>query len=187
MVAGGCRAAAALRVSALGCHGWLSRRCCAAFLARRRVDPTCSASWQSRRCACRGHWRFRPHGAGRTCGRCALVLAATAVSEAVSPPCMTGCFLPAGGGVLSGQSAAPPCGRCPAAVGHPVAGGGRAGCLPARCTPPRICWCPPALRCIWGLPRGRTAALEQYGSLKGHGPAAAHFPPLGCWGVLAVC
>ena len=39
------------------CHGWLSRQCCAAFFWHGGGwNPTCSASWQSRRCALPRWW-----------------------------------------------------------------------------------------------------------------------------------
>ena len=51
-----------------GCRGWLFLRCCAAFFWRGGGwSPTCSASWQSRRCALpRWCGRFPARRAGRT-------------------------------------------------------------------------------------------------------------------------
>ena len=124
---GDIRAAAALRTSALGLP-WMAVSAVLRgfFLARRRVEPNVLSQLaeQTVRIAA-VVWALSRTQGWPDGSRCALVLAATALSEAISTALMA---------VFYRREAA--------------------GCFPARCTPPRICWCPPALRCIWRLPAG---------------------------------
>ena len=141
---GDVRAAGALRVSAFGMP-WmaLSAVLRGFFIARRRVEPNVLSQLaeQTVRIAA-VVWALSRTQGWPDGSRCALVLAATALSEAVSTALMALFYRRARQG------------RCPGGCGTSCGRWRAAGCFPARCTPPRICWCPPALRCIWGLPAG---------------------------------
>ena len=147
---GDIRAAAALRTSALGLP-WMAVSAVLRgfFLARRRVEPNVLSQLaeQTVRIAA-VVWALTRTQGWPDGSRCALVLAATALSEAVSTVLM-GLFYRREAAQRRARQ-----GRCPGGCGRYYGRWRAAGRFPARCTPPRICWCPPALRCIWRLLAG---------------------------------
>ncbi len=168
------------------CHGWLSRQCCAAFFWRGGGwNPTCSASWQSRQCVLpRWCGRF-PRTQGWPDGsRCALVLAATALSEAVSTALMTLFYRREAARCFGSTAPRPPreASRRLWDILWPVEGG---RVLSSALHTAENMLVPACLAVYLGASGGRTAALEQYGTLKGMALPLLNFP-FGLLGSLAV-
>ena len=167
---GDVRAAAALRTSALGLP-WMAVSAVLRgfFLARRRVEPNVLSQLaeQTVRIAA-VVWALSRTQGWPDGSRCALVLAATALSEAISTALMA---------LFYRREAA----RC-FDILWPVEGG---RVLSSALHTAENMLVPACLAVYLGASGGRTAALEQYGTLKGMALPLLNFP-FGLLGSLAV-
>ena len=168
------------------CHGWLSRQCCAAFfLARRRVEPNVLSQLaeQTVRIAA-VVWALSRTQGWPDGSRCALVLAATALSEAVSTALMTLFYRREAARCFGSTAPRPPreASRRLWDILWPVEGG---RVLSSALHTAENMLVPACLAVYLGASGGRTAALEQYGTLKGMALPLLNFP-FGLLGSLAV-
>ena len=172
---GDVRALGALRVSAFGMP-WmaLSAVLRGFFIARRRVEPNVLSQLVEQSVRIGIIWYALEWGSAQdVSARCTAVLAATAVSEAVSA-CNPAAVLPWGGGACVRRRKGPTaCRPCPAALGDPVAGGGRA----VPCQRPAHGGEHAGARLPDGLPAGCRGPQCRSGPVRqpeGDGPASAH-------------
>ena len=182
---GDVRAAGALRVSAFGMP-WmaLSAVLRGFFIARRRVEPNVLSQLVEQSVRIGIIWYALEWGSAQdVSARCTAVLAATAVSEAVSA-CILLLVYRGERCVRSAQKRPEACGPCPAALGDPVAGeGGR--CLASALHTAENMLVPACLTVCLLDAGGRSAAVAQYGSLKGMALPLLTFP-FGLLGSLSV-
>ncbi len=173
---GDVRAAGALRVSAFGMP-WmaLSAVLRGFFIARRRVEPNVLSQLVEQSVRIGIIWYALEWGnAQDVSARCTAVLAATAVSEAVSTASCC-CFTVGRRCVRSAQKGPTACRPCPAALGDPVAGGGRA----VPCQRPAHGGEHAGARLPDGLPAGCRGPQCRGGPVRqpeGDGPASAYLP-----------
>ena len=183
---GDVRAAAALRTSALGLP-WMAVSAVLRgfFLARRRVEPNVLSQLaeQTVRIAA-VVWALSRTQGWPDGSRCALVLAATALSEAVSTALMTLFYRREAARCFGSTAPRPPRegSRRLWDILWPVEGG-RA--LSSALHTAENMLVPACLAVYLGASGGRTAALEQYGTLKGMALPLLNFP-FGLLGSLAV-
>ena len=183
---GDVRAAAALRTSALGLP-WMAVSAVLRgfFLARRRVEPNVLSQLaeQTVRIAA-VVWALSRTQGWPDGSRCALVLAATALSEAVSTALMTLFYRREAARCFGSTAPRPPreVSRRLWDILWPVEGG-RA--LSSALHTAENMLVPACLAVYLGASGGRTAALEQYGTLKGMALPLLNFP-FGLLGSLAV-
>ena len=137
---GDLRAAAALRAAAFGMPFMaVSAVLRGFFVARQRVGPNVASQLAEQAFRIGVMAAALELTAGRDIGvRCAVVLGATAASEALSA--FANGKPPAPLGTTGPRPRSTPGGVCGRSCGR----WGAAGAWPAPCTPPRICWCPPA-------------------------------------------
>ena len=183
---GDIRAAAALRTSALGLP-WMAVSAVLRgfFLARRRVEPNVLSQLaeQTVRIAA-VIWALSRTQGWPDGSRCALVLAATALSEAVSTALMGLFYRREAAGCFGSTAPRPPreVSRRLWEILWPVEGG-RA--LSSALHTAENMLVPACLAVYLAASGGRTAALEQYGTLKGMALPLLNFP-FGLLGSLAV-
>ena len=183
---GDVRAAGALRVSALGMP-WMAVSAVLRgfFIARRHVAPNVFSQLteQTVRIALVALALTRTEGAAVGV-RCMLVLGATAVSEAVSALCMLAFYRRDARSAFAGQKAVRPAdpARRLWEILWPVEGG---RVLSSALHTAENMLVPACLAVYLGASGGRTAALEQYGTLKGMALPLLNFP-FGLLGSLAV-
>lgn len=142
---GDVRAAGALRVSAFGMP-WmaLSAVLRGFFIARRRVEPNVLSQLVEQSVRIGIIWYALEWGnAPDVSARCTAVLAATAVSEAVSA-CILLLFYRGRRCVRSAQKRPDGLRTLPGGSGRSCGRWRAGGALPAPCTRRRTCWCPPA-------------------------------------------
>ena len=183
---GDVRAAAALRTSALGLP-WMAVSAVLRgfFLARRRVEPNVLSQLaeQTVRIAA-VVWALSRTQGWPDGSRCALVLAATALSEAVSTALMTLFYRREAARCFGSTAPRPPreVSRRLWDILWPVEGG---RVLSSALHTAENMLVPACLAVYLGASGGRTAALEQYGTLKGMALPLLNFP-FGLLGSLAV-
>ena len=183
---GDVRAAGALRVSALGMP-WMAVSAVLRgfFIARRHVAPNVFSQLteQTVRIALVALALTRTEGLAVGV-RCMLVLGATAVSEAVSALCMLAFYRRDARSAFAGQKAVRPAdpARRLWEILWPVEGG---RVLASALHTAENMLVPACLAVYLGASGGRTAALEQYGTLKGMALPLLNFP-FGLLGSLAV-
>ena len=183
---GDVRAAAALRTSALGLP-WMAISAVLRgfFIARRHVAPNVFSQLteQTVRIALVALALTRTEGAAVGV-RCMLVLGATAVSEAVSALCMLAFYRRDARSAFAGQKAVRPAdpARRLWEILWPVEGG---RVLASALHTAENMLVPACLAVYLINAGGRTAALEQYGTLKGMALPLLNFP-FGLLGSLAV-
>ena len=183
---GDVRAAAALRTSALGLP-WMAVSAVLRgfFLARRRVEPNVLSQLaeQTVRIAA-VVWALSRTQGWPDGSRCALVLAATALSEAVSTALMTLFYRREAARCFGSTAPRPPreASRRLWDILWPVEGG---RVLSSALHTAENMLVPACLAVYLGASGGRTAALEQYGTLKGMALPLLNFP-FGLLGSLAV-
>ena len=183
---GDVRAAGALRVSALGMP-WMAVSAVLRgfFIARRHVAPNVFSQLteQTVRIALVALALTRTEGAAVGV-RCMLVLGATAVSEAVSALCMLTFYRRDARSAFAGQRAVRPAdpARRLWEILWPVEGG---RVLASALHTAENMLVPACLAVYLAASGGRTAALEQYGTLKGMALPLLNFP-FGLLGSLAV-
>ena len=183
---GDVRAAAALRTSALGLP-WMAISAVLRgfFLARRRVEPNVLSQLaeQTVRIAA-VVWALSRTQGWPDGSRCALVLAATALSEAVSTALMALFYRREAARCFGSTAPRPPreASRRLWDILWPVEGG-RA--LSSALHTAENMLVPACLAVYLAASGGRTAALEQYGTLKGMALPLLNFP-FGLLGSLAV-
>ena len=142
---GDVRAVGALRVSAFGMP-WmaLSAVLRGFFIARRRVEPNVLSQLVEQSVRIGIIWYALEWGnAPDVSTRCTAVLAATAVSEAVSA-CILLLFTVGRRCVRSAQKRPDGLQTLPGGSGRSCGRWRAGGALPAPCTRRRTCWCPPA-------------------------------------------
>ena len=169
-----------------GCRGWRSRRRWRGFfLARRRVEPNVLSQLaeQTVRIAA-VVWALSRTQGWPDGSRCALVLAATALSEAVSTALMALFYRREAARCFGSTAPRPPreVSRRLWDILWPVEGG-RA--LSSALHTAENMLVPACLAVYLAASGGRTAALEQYGTLKGMALPLLNFP-FGLLGSLAV-
>lgn len=183
---GDVRAVGALRVSALGMP-WMAVSAVLRgfFIARRHVAPNVFSQLteQTVRIALVALALTRTEGLAVGV-RCMLVLGATAVSEAVSALCMLAFYRRDARSAFAGQKAVRPAdpARRLWEILWPVEGG---RVLASALHTAENMLVPACLAVYLGASGGRTAALEQYGTLKGMALPLLNFP-FGLLGSLAV-
>ena len=183
---GDVRAAGALRVSALGMP-WMAVSAVLRgfFIARRHVAPNVFSQLteQTVRIALVALALTRTEGLAVGV-RCMLVLGATAVSEAVSALCMLAFYRRDARSAFAGQKAVRPAdpARRLWEILWPVEGG---RVLASALHTAENMLVPACLAVYLAASGGRTAALEQYGTLKGMALPLLNFP-FGLLGSLAV-
>ena len=183
---GDIRAAAALRTSALGLP-WMAVSAVLRgfFLARRRVEPNVLSQLaeQTVRIAA-VVWALSRTQGWPDGSRCALVLAATALSEAISTALMALFYRREAARCFGSTAPRPPreASRRLWDILWPVEGG---RVLSSALHTAENMLVPACLAVYLGASGGRTAALEQYGTLKGMALPLLNFP-FGLLGSLAV-